>query len=61
MHVLSVGSSLSVSIKVTDGLRVVPGVAIALPVLRTLTDFGSDIGLGGQRLIQFGVGLVFGQ
>lgn len=59
-HILSVGSSFAASIKINDGLRIVPGVAFALPFLRTLSEFGSDAGIGNQRLFQFGIGFVFG-
>lgn len=59
-HIYSVGSSFAVSIKLTDALRVVPGFAFALPFRRTLSEFGSDNGVGDQRLFQFGVGFVFG-
>lgn len=59
-HVLSIGSSLSVAARVSDGFAPIVEVAFATPVYRALTNFGSDLGLGGGATLQLGIGFVFG-
>ena len=58
-HVFSIGSSLTAAIRLTETFALVPGIAVALPTVRVLSEFGSDAGIGAQRLWQFGLGFVF--
>ena len=59
-HIVSIGSSLAADIKVTDSLRIIPGIAFATAVFRSLSEFGVDAGIGKQRIWQFGLGFAFG-
>ena len=60
-NILAPGISLSASFKVSDALHIIPEVGMTTAIMRTLSDFGSDIGFGGQRVMQFGIAFVFGK
>lgn len=59
-HTVALGSSLNLAWQVTKGLQIVPEFSFAVPLLRGLTGAGVVWGSGGQRVMQIGIGLVFG-
>jgi len=58
-NILYLGGSLGFVWKVTHGLRLVPEVALASPLLQSLVDFGTHVGFGGA-VVQVALGILFG-
>ena len=58
-NILFAGASLGMSWKVADGVRLMPEVAAATPIVQSLSSFGSSVGVGGLAL-QAGVGVALG-
>jgi len=58
-NIVYVGTSVGFAWKASDDLRIIPEVSVVAPVVQSLSDFGTDFGLGGTGL-QFGVAFAFG-
>jgi len=58
-NLVFLGGSLGLVWKITDGVRIVPEVAFASPMVQSLADFGTHVGPGGT-VLQVALGLLLG-